>query len=285
MSVSGRCVAGLSLLLAAVAAPSASAHAEESPKPSVSVYVLQGVPQSTVSVVVDGDTVKRQLTPKGVVGPLSMTPGDHTFTFRSANWMVSSSVSVSARSSDVVLHWAADASAKPVVTVFTNDMQKVGLEKGRLTVAHTAVVPPADVRVDGKVLFANIANGEFVSADVPSGGYAVEVTPTGQARSRLLGPLSLRVRAGQLTRVFAIGEPRNQSMDVIVQRLPLKSSGSHAPDLVDAGSAGLVATTPARETTSLVTMSQPTLWAGVTLLALLVGWFASALRRSLAGRS
>jgi hypothetical protein len=244
--------------------------------------VVQGVPRSTVSVVVDGDTVEDALTAKGIVGPLSMTPGDHTFTFRSAKWTVRSAVSVSARSSDVVLHWAAEADAKPAVTVFTNDMQKVGLDRGRLTVAHTAVVPPADVRVDGKVLFANIANGEFVSADVPTGVYAVEINPTGQARSPLLGPLSLRVQAGQLTRVFAIGEPRNQSMDVIVQRLPLNSSGSQAPELVDAGSAGLVATPP--ETPGLA-MPPPTLWAGVTLLGLLAGWFVPALRRSLAGRS
>ena len=33
-------------------------------------------------------------------------------------------------------------------------------DKAKLTVAHTAAVPPADIRVDGKVLFENVANGE-----------------------------------------------------------------------------------------------------------------------------
>ena len=139
------------------------------------------------------------------------------------------------------LHWPADSTDEPEATVFANDVDPVAASKARLTVAHTAVVPPADILADGTVLFSNIANGEFVTAEVPAETYNVAVVPTGQKQDPLLGPLDLPVKAGQLTRVFAIGEPENGSMDAVVQVLPVGKAGSPAPGSVDAGEAGLVA--------------------------------------------
>jgi hypothetical protein len=143
-------------------------------------------------------------------------------------------------SMDVVLHWPADKTAKPVVTVYTNDLRPVPADTGRITVAHTAVVPPADVRVDGKVVFANIANGEFITAEVPAGTYSVDIVPTGQHGNPVFGPVDLPVKADALTRVFAVGAPKNNGMDAVVQTFPLQQKGSPRPTQVDAGAAGLV---------------------------------------------
>ena len=205
------------------------------------VFVIQGVPGVSVDVSVDGKSVDTGAKAKDVLGPLSLTSGKHTVTFASSKWTVTSSFQVDARSADIVLHWPAEIGPKPVTSVFKNDVQPVAAGKGRLSVAHTAVVPPADIVVDGKVLFSNIANGEFVSAQVPAGTYSVEVVPTGQDTDPLLGPVDLPVKGGVLTRVFAIGQPKNGSMDAIVQVLPLRTTGSKAPGSVNAGSAGLVA--------------------------------------------
>jgi hypothetical protein len=214
----------------------AAAHRE-----SGKVFVIQGVPGVSVDVSVDGKSVDTGAQAKDVLGPLSLTSGKHTVTFASSKWTVTSSFQVDARSADIVLHWPAEIGPKPVTSVFKNDVQPVAAGKGRLSVAHTAVVPPADIVVDGKVLFSNIANGEFVSAQVPAGTYSVEVVPTGQDTDPLLGPVDLPVKGGVLTRVFAIGQPKNGSMDAIVQVLPLRTTGSKAPGSVNAGSAGLVA--------------------------------------------
>ena len=203
-----------------------------------STYVVQGVPGTRVDVSVDGEPVQSGVAAKQVVGPLDLSPGDHTVAFRGPDWQVSTSVSVEG-SQDVVLHWPADAADKPVVTVFTNDVSPVGSGKGRLTVAHTAVVPPADITADGKTLFTNIANGEFVSAVVSAATYSVAVVPTGGG-APLLGPLDLPVEAGALTRVFAIGAPRDGSMDAVVQVLPVPTTGGGTPGSVDTGSAGFV---------------------------------------------
>lgn len=222
----------------------ASAPAGNAAAPSSKVYVIQGVPQESYDITVDGEEVGSDVGAKGIVGPLDLTVGSHQIEFTGADGAIGQSFDVTKASVDVVLHWPADEADQPQVTVFDNDMSPIAAGKGRLIVAHTAVVPPADIVADGKVLFSNIANGEFVTADVPSDTYRVSVVPTGETADPLLGPLDLKVKAGSLTRVFAIGEPKNGSMDAVVQVLPLGSAGSPAPGSVDAGDAGLVATNP-----------------------------------------
>ncbi len=246
------CGAAALLTTAALAGTSTAADSP-SLKKQVEVYIVQAVPDSTVSVSVDGSSVGNGLAAKDVVGPFTMAPGKHTVVFKSAKWRVSSSFTPAGANSDVVVHWPADATKTPHVTVYENDMSAISADKGRLIVAHTAVVPPADVRVDEEVLFANIANGEFVAADVPAGSYNVDIVPTGQKGPQVFGPVALPVAGGKLTRVFAIGEPTNGSMDAIVQTLPLRQAGSSAPDVVDAGSAGLVEDSQAATTS-------PVLW-------------------------
>jgi hypothetical protein len=229
--------------------------------PAMSVYVVQGVPGESVTVAVDGRTVQRNVQAKDIVGPVKVSPGSHMVEFTGSSWSVGSTFSVQSRSVDAVLHWPADPTDEPVVTVYDNDLSPVPADNGRVTVAHTAVVPPADIRVNGDVLFENIANGEFLDATVPAGTYAVEIVPTGQTEA-LFGPVDLTVEAQQLTRVFAIGAPTDQSMDAIVQTFPLGEAGSSPPDTVDAGSAGLAATTDPPESGLARTLG----WAALVLV-------------------
>jgi hypothetical protein len=260
-----------------LAVPTVSAVANQAKSPANSVYVIQGVPGTAVNVAVDGKTIQQTVAAKAIVGPLHLSTGTHTISFSSDGWKVSSSVTITHHSSDVVLHWPADPTNKPVVSVFGNDLAPVSSNKGRLTVVHAAVVPPADIRVDKKVLFANISNGQFATAEVPGGTYSVDVVPTGQTTHPLLGPVMLPVKSGRLTRVFAIGKPTNGSMDAVVQVLPLSSDGSAAPGSIDAGSAGLVATPPPAHDSGSQAATPVLVGAGT--LALLGGLYARARRR------
>lgn len=230
--------AALSLVVATTLAMAAPAHAK--PSPDLATYLIQGVPGIDVDVSIDGDVVQSGVPAKEVVGPVDLDPGRHTVEFASSEWTATSSFAAGEASQDVVLHWPADAADKPTVTVFTNDLKPVAADEARLTVAHTAVVPPADILASGEVLFSNIANGEFVTAEVPADSYSVAVVPTGGG-DPLLGPVDLPVEAGSLTRVFAIGAPREGSMDAVVQVIPLEERSVSAPTSVDTGSAGLVA--------------------------------------------
>ena len=232
----------LLLLLASVGVSAAAASAAPQSTPTAApdaTYVVIGVPASAVDISLDGRLVQSRAPAKKVVTLDNLSAGRHTVEFSSGDdWTVSSTFESGNGSQDVVLHWPAGAADEPVVTTFVNDLDPVASGEGRLTVAHTAVVPPADILASGKVLFSNIANGEFVTAEVPSSTYSVEVVPTGGG-DPLLGPVDLPVQAGVLTRVFAIGAPRDGSMDAVVQVIPVGNAGA-TPGSVDTGSAGLV---------------------------------------------
>jgi hypothetical protein len=225
---------------AALLAPVSTYAAPMKVGANTGLFVVHGVPGKPADVVLDGQPLRKQLAPKEVAGPFDLSPGKHTIRFRASGWTATASFRATARSVDVVVHRPADATKPPEVTVFDNDLSAITAGEARLTIAHTAVVPPADVRVSGKVLFSNIANGEFVTADVPAKTYSVDIVPTGEA-TPLFGPVDVTLQPGALTRVFAIGEPANGGMDAVVQVLPLREKSVTRPGSVNAGSAGLVA--------------------------------------------
>jgi hypothetical protein len=231
------------LLVSGVPAEAGSTPPQRTPQADGRVYVVQAIPDTEVSVSIDGGAPTEDVGTSEIVGPLRLSPGQHDVTVAAmdGSWELASSVDVSSGgSSDVVLHRPASPSGSPVVTTYEAPLAPVAQTKGRLLLAHTATVPPADVRLNGAVAFANIANGEYVEAEVPAGEHTAAIVPTGRKGPALLGPLALEVPALTLTSVYAIGSPSEGSMDVVVHQLPLKQRGSAAPDEINTGSAGLV---------------------------------------------
>lgn len=207
------------------------------------LHVIQGLPGRTLDISVDGKTVASGVKATGVVGPLDVAAGQRKVTAREGGKVVIERVvTVGAGSNlDVVIHRPAAPTAAPVITTYANKLTGIPKGKAALRVAHTAAVGPADIRVNGKVLFANVANGESLDVVVPAGTYSVEIVPTGATSPVVLGPLALPVKAGYLTRVFAIGEPNSKTMNVVVTSLRLPSAGSDRPDLVNTGTGGQAA--------------------------------------------
>jgi hypothetical protein len=209
------------------------------------VQIIQAVPEASVSVTVDGRQVKTGVGEGTILGPYAMSSGRHAVKFVDASGGVSTSVSVTVKpgsSNDVVLHSPAAVDGKPVVNVYSTPRKPLGPGKARVLVAHTATVAPADVSVDGKVVFTNIANGEFAEADVPAGSHRVELLPTGQKSNPILGPLDVKLAARTVTMVYAVGRPSNGSMKVIAHAAPITSDGTVQPAAIKTGSAGLAAT-------------------------------------------
>ncbi|MFC7596048.1 DUF4397 domain-containing protein [Terrabacter sp. GCM10028922] len=222
--------------LALAAPPAGAANGGE-------IFVVQGLPGRTVDVALDGDAVATGLAGATLSRRIPVDAGRHTLTFTSGgSRLLARTVDVKAGSStDVALHLPVDPTGAPVVTVFDNARASVPASKASVTVAHLAAVPPADVRVGGKVLFANIANGEALNLVVPVGTYRVDIVPAGATSPVVLGPLDLTVKGGSLNRVFAVGDPSSSTMRVVVQVLGMASTGSGAPDLVDTGTGGQAA--------------------------------------------
>jgi hypothetical protein len=234
MVVAGTVLA-LAVLMAMVAVPPAQAGN------TAQVYFVQGLPGRSVDIAVNGKNVARHVAAATVVGPFTVTAGTPTVTIReTSGLLVEKRVKIAAGSNiDVVVHWPADTTATPVLTWFTNNLSAVPAGKASLTVAHTALVGPADIRVNGKVLFANIANGESLNLVVPAATYTVEIVPAGATGPVLLGPAKLAVKAGSITRVFAIGNPKAKTMTVAVQVLATSTKAASAvPQTVNTGTGG-----------------------------------------------
>ena len=131
----------------------------------------------------------------------------------------------------MVIHRPAEVAGDPVVNSYATPVKPIGPGKARVLLAHTATVAPADVRVDGQVVFENIANGEFAEADVPAGAHKVELLPTGLTTDPILGPLDVDLKPRTVTMVYAVGSPTDQSMNVIVHTAQLVLGRfHHAPD-------------------------------------------------------
>jgi hypothetical protein len=232
----------------------------EAPAAAAEVYLVQGVAETSWTLSVDGREVAADAAGKEVVGPLRLERGSHqVVAVGPGGDEVGAEVEVDAAESvDVVLHRPVDRAGEPLFTVFRNDVSPVNDGTARLTVAHTAVAPPADIRVNGEVLLADVASAEQVSTIVPGGTYPVEVVPSATDGPAVLGPVDLPVEAGTLTRVFAIGVAEERNMDAVVQVLPLGVHDATAPDDVPAGdgSSALVEATVDQPQDGLLTGAQ-----------------------------
>jgi hypothetical protein len=206
------------------------------------VQIVQAVPGARVQVTVDGKRVESGAGVGTILGPYELAPGSHSVRFVDPASKVSMNATLTVKpgtNTDVVLHRPASVNGKPVVNVYRTPRKPIGPGKARVLVAHTATVAPADVSVDGQVVFRNIANGEYAEADVPSGKHKVELLPAGQKTDPLLGPITVDLPARTVTMVYAVGTPKNGSMDVIAHASRVASDGSVVPDAIKTGSAGL----------------------------------------------
>ena len=207
-----------------------------------SVTLIQAVPGAEMTAAVDGDDVGQVIAAGAIVSLPPLAPGQHEVEFAFDGGGVAATIEVRAgTSTDVVVHRPAEVGGDPTVSVYPTPTDPIGPGKARVVLAHTATTAPADVDVDGEVVFTNIANGEYAEADVAAGTHRVALLPSGVTAPPILGPLDVRLKAGTLTSIYAVGNPRTRSMDVIVHETRLKADGSEAPTRVNTGSAGLVA--------------------------------------------
>lgn len=206
------------------------------------VAIIQAVPKASLSVAVDGREVKQDMAEGAIVGPLSLPPGPHEVTFGDGADETASTFEVKAgKTTDVVLHRPAEVGGTPVVSVYPSPTGPLGPGKARVLLAHTATTAPADVQVDGQIVFTNIANGEFAQADVPAGSHEVALFPSGLTADAILGPLDVTLEPGTLTSVYAVGNPVDGSMKVIVRTSTVGADDTpSAPGQIDTGSAGLL---------------------------------------------
>jgi hypothetical protein len=207
------------------------------------IYIVQGLPGRSLDISVDGRTVATGVQGAKLVGPFAVSSGKRLVAAKqNGKVVIQRQVTVgSGASLDVVVHQPVSPTGAPLMTTYANKLNAVPKDKGSLRVAHDAAVGPADIRVDGQVLFRNVANGESLDVVVPAATYKVDIVPTGATSPVVLGPLDLPVQAGFLTRVFAVGAPTQKTMTVAVGTIKVPPSGSDKPGEVNTGTGGQAA--------------------------------------------
>jgi hypothetical protein len=247
MTVTARTLRRWSVLALLIAATLSLAGLTAAPKSYAAddsqIYVIQGLPGRSVDISIDDKIVGRGIGTAKVAGPFTVKAGIRKVTYSDGGkvllervWKVRPGIS-----QDVILHLPGTSDNNPMITVFTNDLSAVPKGKAALTVAHTARVGEADVRVDNKVLFADIANGQSLNLVVPVQTYKVAIVPAGKPDPVVLGPVTLTVKGGALNRVYAIGDPSQKTMNVAVHVIDVASTGSGRPKWVKTGTGGQAA--------------------------------------------
>ncbi|HEY6809664.1 MAG TPA: DUF4397 domain-containing protein [Propionibacteriaceae bacterium] len=226
-------IAGVLALAGLTISPSYAANDTE-------IYIVQGLPGKDLDVDIDGNSVATGVKTAAVAGPFKVKPGSRMVTFsENGTKVLENTFSIKEGSkADVVAHLPASSSGDPLVTVYKYDDVKVPKGKASLVVSHVAAVPPADIRVNDQVLFANIANGESLQLMVPVATYKVSIVPTGETKPVFFGPVSLTVKGGAINRVYAVGDPEKKTMNVAVHVLTATTTGSGKPSKVNTGTGG-----------------------------------------------
>jgi hypothetical protein len=221
-------------------------------KAQTSIYIVQGLPSRTVSVTVDGDEVVGRLAGGKVAGPFVVKSGTRSVAFsEGGQTVVTRKVRLPAGSnSEIVVHLPASPTGDPVVTRFDNNLQSVQRGKGAEAVAHVAAAGPMDIRVDGKVVFANVATGEYSYKVVPAMTNSVDFVLAGRSKI-LLGPVDVMVEPAMLTWVFAIGQPGKDLAHIrhviaLSEKNLSEKKGSKQPSRVETGTGGQAAELAAR---------------------------------------
>ena len=151
------------------------------------IYIVQGLPGKDLDVAIDGESVAEDVKTAAIAGPFKVKPGSRMVTFSENGTTVPRKHFLDqgrlqgryrrAFAGFLVRRSSGDGvQVRPV---------KVPNGKARLVVSHVAAVPPADILVNGQVLFANIANGESLELVVPVATYKVSIVPS-KERARLL---------------------------------------------------------------------------------------------------
>jgi hypothetical protein len=204
------------------------------------VTLVQAVPGRPVEVRVDGRELRRVAHVGDVIGPVRLSAGRHVFAFvGSGGGVVRSTVWLEPGSSaDVVLHRPAAVRGASLVTMFPTPTRPIRTGWARIRVAATATLVPADVRVDDRVVFANMANGEAATIDVRAGRHVVALVQTGQRSLALVGPLRVTAAPGTVTTVYAAGGPPVGTPRAIVHTMALGTGGEPAPGILHTGTVG-----------------------------------------------
>lgn len=187
------------------------------------VHLIQGVPDVSVDVAIDGRTAIRDLGFRGTydLSALGSRLPAMTVTRAGTGEVLLAAGDVQlpeGQNVTVVLHLKVDGSVG--LASFANDVSSLPSGQSRLIVRHLAAAPPVDVLAAGEAVFENLANGGEVKADLPPGTVSASLVPAGTAGPAILGPADVTLEAGTAVIVYGLGSIERNTMAVATESIP-----------------------------------------------------------------
>lgn len=226
-------LAGLVLAVATVGVAAGQAG-------TATVTVVHGIPGLPVDVYVNDQRTLTNFQPGTVTDPLHLAPGTYRLAVRPAGADPASQPVLAASATlntgdNVSIAAHLTQAGDPTLTIFPNDVSPIPAGQGRVVVRHTAAAPAVDVLVNGQPAIRGLANPNEATALLAASTYQVAVAPAGTT-SPVIGPVSLPVREGTVTIVYATGSLAKGDLTALVQTI---SVGGARPG-VPGGTAGLL---------------------------------------------
>lgn len=225
-----RLVASLAALAAATglafaAGPATPAGAQGGAR----IHLIHGIPDTPVDVAANGEVVISDFQ-FGDTEDLSALAGQ---TLAGLEVRAAGTEDVAIDGGDLALPASGnvtaiahlDAEGTPTLTVFENDTAPVAAGQGRLVVRHTAAAPAVDVRAGGQVVFADLANPNEATADLPAGTVSADVVPAGASEPVVIGPADLPVTEGASLIVYAVGSLDGGTLQTLTETIDGLGSG------------------------------------------------------------
>ena len=217
--------------------------AQAKPTASASVSMLHAVPGATVDVYANGKALLTNFKPGTLTDPVKLPEGSYDLKVTAAGAGAKGAAVIQA--DDVTVPGGANitvvahlnASGKPALTPYVNDVSKLGPGKARLTVRHDAAAPAIDVRAGGKPAFEKLTNPKEAKADLPAGTVKADVVLAGTS-TVAIGPADVNLKEGTNTIVYAWGSASAKNLKLAVQTI----SGLHGnPTGIPGGTGGQAA--------------------------------------------
>lgn len=225
----------LALPVALISAANAAGATPSAPNTNATVSVLHAIPAGLGADVVDvyaGRTLVVDNLRPGQLKTVSVPGGTYTLTVlpdgqtpAAADPLLVSPRTRIPSGANLTVAAHLTPSARPKLTVFTNDTTTVGRGKGRLTVRHVAAAPAVDVRAGGSVLFPGLRNPRQANAGLDAGAYRIDAVRA-STRTVVLPSTTVTIRnspgtqdMGTNTIVYVWGSAEDGSLRQAVQNV------------------------------------------------------------------
>jgi hypothetical protein len=193
-----------------------TAAAQTGASPPASVVLVHGVRGLVADIYLDGKLALATFQPVRSTDPISLPAGLHVVDVRTAGAAASSTPLLHAlieltggiRQSAVV---HLDATGKPAITVFRDDVSRVPAGATRVVVRHVAATGPVNVLLDNQPAAQNLVNDHESEQLTLAGTHQLEVTdPNGSAS--LAPPEQLSFAEGSANFMYLIGSQQDGTL-------------------------------------------------------------------------